>query len=199
MEVTGLLHGSRLLRHVDFPCPEVLGPGASEDEIQVSTAIRAPVASLGPVPDRPCGVGRECSLLCGDGVAFFVACRPQLAEVAADGGRPLRGPDAAPDPPPDHAHGYFRAFFFDIGARGRAARFPRRTDLVARTRKQRRCPRRWHAGRPSRSGDRCHADPDGCPGFRARAEVKPAWRHLRACRPEPPAATGAPPPGLGAK
>lgn len=34
MQVTGLLHGSRLLRHVDFPCPEVLGPGASEDEIQ---------------------------------------------------------------------------------------------------------------------------------------------------------------------
>ncbi len=34
MQVTGLLHGSRLLKHVDFPCPEVLGPGASEDEIQ---------------------------------------------------------------------------------------------------------------------------------------------------------------------
>lgn len=34
MQVTGLLHGSRLLKHVDFPCPEVLGPGAREDEIQ---------------------------------------------------------------------------------------------------------------------------------------------------------------------
>ena len=34
MQVTGLLHGSRLLKHVDFPCPEVLGPGASEDDIQ---------------------------------------------------------------------------------------------------------------------------------------------------------------------
>ncbi len=34
MQVTGLLHGCRLLNHVDFPCPEVLGPGASEDEIQ---------------------------------------------------------------------------------------------------------------------------------------------------------------------
>ena len=34
MQVTGLLHGSRLLKHVGFPCPEVLGPGASEDDIQ---------------------------------------------------------------------------------------------------------------------------------------------------------------------
>ena len=34
MQVAGLLHGSRLLKHVNFPCPEVLGPGASEDEIQ---------------------------------------------------------------------------------------------------------------------------------------------------------------------
>ena len=34
MQVTGLLHGSRLLKHVDFPCPEVLGPGAGEDDIQ---------------------------------------------------------------------------------------------------------------------------------------------------------------------
>ena len=34
MQITGLLHGSRLLKHVDFPCSEVLGPGASEDEIQ---------------------------------------------------------------------------------------------------------------------------------------------------------------------
>lgn len=29
-----MLHGSQLLRHVDFPTSEVLGPGASEDEIQ---------------------------------------------------------------------------------------------------------------------------------------------------------------------
>ena len=34
MQVTGLLHGSRLLKHVGFPCPEVLGPGAGEDDIQ---------------------------------------------------------------------------------------------------------------------------------------------------------------------
>lgn len=34
MQITGLLHGSKLLRHVDFPCSEVLGPGASEDDIQ---------------------------------------------------------------------------------------------------------------------------------------------------------------------
>jgi hypothetical protein len=34
MQITGMLYGSQLLKHVDFPATEVLGPGASEDEIQ---------------------------------------------------------------------------------------------------------------------------------------------------------------------
>ena len=34
MQLTGLLYGAQLLRHVDFPTAEVLGPDASEDEIQ---------------------------------------------------------------------------------------------------------------------------------------------------------------------
>lgn len=34
MQITGLLYGSKLLRHVGFPCSEVLGPGANEDDIQ---------------------------------------------------------------------------------------------------------------------------------------------------------------------
>ncbi len=34
MQLNGLLHGARLLGHVDFPTSEVLGPDASEDEIQ---------------------------------------------------------------------------------------------------------------------------------------------------------------------
>jgi succinyl-CoA synthetase beta subunit len=34
MQVTGMLHGSRLLGHVDFPTTEVLGPDATEDQIQ---------------------------------------------------------------------------------------------------------------------------------------------------------------------
>jgi succinyl-CoA synthetase beta subunit len=34
MQLTGLLHGAPLLRHVDFPVTEVLGPAASEAEIQ---------------------------------------------------------------------------------------------------------------------------------------------------------------------
>lgn len=33
MQLTGMLYGSKLLRHVHFPHSEVLGPGASEDEI----------------------------------------------------------------------------------------------------------------------------------------------------------------------
>ena len=34
MNITGMLYGSRLLAHVDFPTSEVLGPGATEDQIQ---------------------------------------------------------------------------------------------------------------------------------------------------------------------
>jgi succinyl-CoA synthetase beta subunit len=34
MQVTGMLYGRRLLDHVGFPTPEILGPDASEDEIQ---------------------------------------------------------------------------------------------------------------------------------------------------------------------
>ncbi|MBX3605644.1 MAG: carboxylate--amine ligase [Piscinibacter sp.] len=33
MQITGMLHGARLLRLVDFPTAEVLGPDASEDQI----------------------------------------------------------------------------------------------------------------------------------------------------------------------
>ncbi|HMQ40439.1 MAG TPA: ATP citrate lyase citrate-binding domain-containing protein [Paracoccus sp. (in: a-proteobacteria)] len=34
MQLTGMLHGSKLLDHVGFPTSEILGPDASEDEIQ---------------------------------------------------------------------------------------------------------------------------------------------------------------------
>jgi len=34
MQLTGLLHGAPLLKHVDFPTAEILGPDASEDQIQ---------------------------------------------------------------------------------------------------------------------------------------------------------------------
>jgi len=34
MEITGMLYGAKLLDIVDFPASEVLGPGATEDEIQ---------------------------------------------------------------------------------------------------------------------------------------------------------------------
>src|ERR1700740_1390755 len=34
MQVTGLLYGAPLLRHVEFPVTEVLGPTATEAEIQ---------------------------------------------------------------------------------------------------------------------------------------------------------------------
>jgi hypothetical protein len=34
MNVTGMLHGSRLLAHADFPMSEVLAPDATEDQIR---------------------------------------------------------------------------------------------------------------------------------------------------------------------
>ncbi len=34
MQLTGLLWGSRLLKYVDYPCAELLGPGATVDEIK---------------------------------------------------------------------------------------------------------------------------------------------------------------------
>ncbi len=34
MQITGMLYGAQLLRHVEFPASEVLGPGATEDGIQ---------------------------------------------------------------------------------------------------------------------------------------------------------------------
>lgn len=34
MQISGMLHGAPLLWHVDFPVPEVLGPDATEDQIQ---------------------------------------------------------------------------------------------------------------------------------------------------------------------
>lgn len=34
MQLTGLLYGAQLLKHVDFPTAEVLGPDATEDQIQ---------------------------------------------------------------------------------------------------------------------------------------------------------------------
>jgi len=34
MKITGLLHGAPLLKHVDFPVTEVLGPGATVDDVK---------------------------------------------------------------------------------------------------------------------------------------------------------------------
>src|SRR6201982_3078687 len=34
MQITGMLYGARLLDYVEFPASEVLGPDATEDEIQ---------------------------------------------------------------------------------------------------------------------------------------------------------------------
>ena len=34
MQITGMLHGSKLLQFAGFPAPEILGPGASESEIK---------------------------------------------------------------------------------------------------------------------------------------------------------------------
>lgn len=43
MNVTGMLHGARLLRYVGFPTSEILGPGASEGDIQMLIARHSEV------------------------------------------------------------------------------------------------------------------------------------------------------------
>jgi succinyl-CoA synthetase beta subunit len=43
MQLTGMLHGSKLLEFVDFPAAEVLGPEASEDEISALIERRGSV------------------------------------------------------------------------------------------------------------------------------------------------------------
>ena len=56
MQVTGMLHGARLLQFVGFPTPEVLGAGASESE------IRALLAKHGQIFIKPVfkgGVGKK--------------------------------------------------------------------------------------------------------------------------------------------
>jgi succinyl-CoA synthetase beta subunit len=56
MQVTGMLHGTRLLQHVGFPVPDVLGPDASE------AAIQALIERHGSVFIKPVfkgGVGKK--------------------------------------------------------------------------------------------------------------------------------------------
>ncbi|HSF47527.1 MAG TPA: ATP citrate lyase citrate-binding domain-containing protein [Burkholderiales bacterium] len=56
MQLTGLLYGSKLLQHVDYPVAEVLGPDASGDE------IKALIAKHGMVMVKPVfkgGVGKK--------------------------------------------------------------------------------------------------------------------------------------------
>ena len=56
MNITGMLHGARLLRYVDFPTSEVLGPGASEEQ------IRELIARHGEIFIKPVfkgGVGKK--------------------------------------------------------------------------------------------------------------------------------------------
>ena len=56
MQVTGMLHGARMLQFVDFPTTEVLGPSASEEE------IRALIDKHGMVFIKPVfkgGVGKK--------------------------------------------------------------------------------------------------------------------------------------------
>ena len=74
MQVTGMLHGARLLRHVGFPVPEMLGPDASEASIQ------ALIARHGTVFVKPVfkgGVGKK-------GKAGLVGRATSLEEALAE-------------------------------------------------------------------------------------------------------------------
>ena len=74
MQVTGMLHGARLLRHVGFPVPEMLGPDASEASIQ------ALIARHGTIFVKPVfkgGVGKK-------GKAGLVGRATSLEEALAE-------------------------------------------------------------------------------------------------------------------
>jgi len=43
MQITGMLHGARLLQFVGFPAAEALGPAASEDDIKALIASAAEI------------------------------------------------------------------------------------------------------------------------------------------------------------
>lgn len=68
MQVTGMLHGARLLRHVGFAVPEVLGPDASEAAIEAlirrhGSVFVKPVFKGGVGKKGKAGlVGRACNL-----------------------------------------------------------------------------------------------------------------------------------------
>ena len=56
MNITGMLHGARLLKLAGFPTPEILGPDASESE------IKALIVKHGQVYIKPVfkgGVGKK--------------------------------------------------------------------------------------------------------------------------------------------
>ncbi len=56
MELTGMLHGARLLAHVGFPATKVLGPSATESEIQ------SMIDDYGQIFIKPCfrgGIGKK--------------------------------------------------------------------------------------------------------------------------------------------
>jgi hypothetical protein len=42
MQIAGMLYGARLLDFVEFPASEVLGPGATEDEIRRRAVLTSP-------------------------------------------------------------------------------------------------------------------------------------------------------------
>lgn len=48
MQLSGLLYGASLLKHVGFPTAEVLGPAASEGETQDLISCAASARSLTP-------------------------------------------------------------------------------------------------------------------------------------------------------
>src|SRR5215470_1690250 len=56
MQITGMLHGARLLQFVGFPAAEVLGPDATDDE------IKALIGKYGSVFVKPVfkgGIGKK--------------------------------------------------------------------------------------------------------------------------------------------
>ena len=58
MQITGMLHGAKLLQFAGFPTSEVLGPDASEEEIRALIGVK-PEAQRRGVGTKLQGRGRQ--------------------------------------------------------------------------------------------------------------------------------------------
>ena len=94
MQITGMLHGSTLLKFVGYPAAEVLGPGATEDEIKSLISRHGSVFGL-QLPGFAPTTGRALAPALDERVELGVGDLSRVGPVAHEHGwsRHYAGPD----------------------------------------------------------------------------------------------------------